>query len=1168
MAQSSPRGTTITSVQPTFEAASTEDIRVAMDDGHYVTAPSAPFEVDSKNVNRNYQDYAEATADGSKKKNYLILALGFCVVLLLALVIALAVSTGGDDDDASASSVAVAAPKEYSYADDEDVPGPSQWFKDFPLCKHDAIKNGGQSPIDITTASAAEMSAGSKMGDYLTKHGDCYKYSGKETDNTWKVALDYCEDASLNFTTEWGEWKMLQFHLHAPSENTLNGKLYDAEIHFVYVDSAGIPAGVIGVFLEAHNEASDNAFLAQFWDNFDNEKHENDHAINPYDEFFPKSAWGTMSSYYTWNGSLTTPPCWSSEWGDNLKWHLMTQPVTMSTTQLRKYTARFPYLPQTKTALFNNRPTQPLNGRVPKLNTNMGYSYAGEAGLPDVTEWNTHEAFPWCNPAKLDQSPINIDTEPAEVLAAGSKLGDYLSTTGECIHYKGKLTENTWKVDDLCYGDDATLNFDAYTFGYTGDYEWGEWKMLQFHMHAPSENTLNGKLYDAEVHFVYVNGSGIPKGVIGVFLEAHNETSHNEFLGQFWDNFDNQKHTLEKPMDPYTDFFPRTASGYVSSYYTWNGSLTTPPCWSSEWGDNLKWHLLTQPAIISTTQLNKYKAAISQLPQSTKAMFNNRPTQPLNGRVPKLNTKLDYSYAGELGLPDVNQWNDAFPECNPANREAQSPIDLPAQNAYMVYSSDMESRHEVDGKCVEYYAKVTENTWKVEGLDKLCNEFTTSDGTRAYLAQFHLHTPSENTMGGKHYDAEMHFVYLRQDDNSPAGVVGVFLEAKDAASDNAFLAEFWDNFDNKKHYATKSIDPVHDFFPRVKYNKVTDLATDPDSKLATYYTWDGSLTTPPCWDTAWTQPNLKWHMFTQPVTMSTSQLNKYKAAISHLPQTTNAMFNNRPTQPLGSRVPQLQTDMTWSYTSYPVAGLSAKGPKDWVDVDQNCLSSGTQSPIDIDTTSITEDDTTDPQGLQNWLTRETTCTDFKGKETENTWKADIASCGFKFTLPSTAPHNAGNATDLAQFHLHAPSEHTIDGKHYDAELHFVHTIDGQPAAVIGVMLEAKENAEDNAFLAKFWDYFDNKEHTTTAFNPYKDFLPQNEDGKVSSYYSYSGSLTTPNCGMGASWHLLKDPITISYAQLDKYRARLAVLPQTSDSLVNNRPVQTTKPGNNLRWIKN
>ena len=28
---------------------------------------------------------------------------------------------------------------------------------------------------------------------------------------------------------------------------------------------------------------------------------------------------------------------------------------------------------------------------------------------------------------------------------------------------------------------------------------------------------------------------------------------------------------------------------------------------------------------------------------------------------------------------------------------------------------------------------------------------------------------------------------------------------------------------------------------------------------------------------------------------------------------------------------------------------------------------------------------------------------------------------------------------IVQYHIHSPSEHTIDGRYYDAELHFVHT---------------------------------------------------------------------------------------------------------------------------------
>lgn len=43
---------------------------------------------------------------------------------------------------------------------------------------------------------------------------------------------------------------------------------------------------------------------------------------------------------------------------------------------------------------------------------------------------------------------------------------------------------------------------------------------------------------------------------------------------------------------------------------------------------------------------------------------------------------------------------------------------------------------------------------------------------------------------------------------------------------------------------------------------------------------------------------------------------------------------------------------------------------------------------------------------------------------------------------------------LAQFHLHAPSEHTIDGKQLDGEIHFVHVSgDGKALLVVGVLIQ-------------------------------------------------------------------------------------------------------------------
>jgi carbonic anhydrase len=42
---------------------------------------------------------------------------------------------------------------------------------------------------------------------------------------------------------------------------------------------------------------------------------------------------------------------------------------------------------------------------------------------------------------------------------------------------------------------------------------------LQFHMHAPSEHTFNGKHYDLELHIVHKNTDATELSVIGVFFD-------------------------------------------------------------------------------------------------------------------------------------------------------------------------------------------------------------------------------------------------------------------------------------------------------------------------------------------------------------------------------------------------------------------------------------------------------------------------------------------------------------------------------------------------------------------------------------------------------------------------------------------------------------------------
>jgi len=131
---------------------------------------------------------------------------------------------------------------------------------------------------------------------------------------------------------------------------------------------------------------------------------------------------------------------------------------------------------------------------------------------------------------------------------------------------------------------------------------------------------------------------------------------------------------------------------------------------------------------------------------------------------------------------------------------------------------------------------------------------------------------------------------------------------------------------------------------------------------------------------------------------------------------------------------------------------------------------------------------------------------------------------------------------LAQFHFHGPSEHTVDGAHSPMELHLVHANDSGDLAVLGILIQ--EGAE-HAALASAWSHlpqaaYDEREPAGVEIDV-SALLPETLD-----YFQYEGSLTTPPCSEGVSWHVLRTPIELSPAQIEAFRA---IVP------VNNRPVQ-------------
>ncbi|WP_444996794.1 carbonic anhydrase family protein [Aliikangiella sp. IMCC44359] len=121
---------------------------------------------------------------------------------------------------------------------------------------------------------------------------------------------------------------------------------------------------------------------------------------------------------------------------------------------------------------------------------------------------------------------------------------------------------------------------------------------------------------------------------------------------------------------------------------------------------------------------------------------------------------------------------------------------------------------------------------------------------------------------------------------------------------------------------------------------------------------------------------------------------------------------------------------------------------------------------------------------------------------------------------------------LEQFHFHTKSEHTVDGRRYDMEMHFVNKKydHGQlvDATVIGVLIE--EGAENQQLKTIFNHLPHHGEERSKLVSDLSTLLPENR-----SAFHYRGSLTTPTCDEVVNWFVLSTPIQMSASQISHFR---------------------------------
>jgi carbonic anhydrase len=143
--------------------------------------------------------------------------------------------------------------------------------------------------------------------------------------------------------------------------------------------------------------------------------------------------------------------------------------------------------------------------------------------------------------------------------------------------------------------------------------------------------------------------------------------------------------------------------------------------------------------------------------------------------------------------------------------------------------------------------------------------------------------------------------------------------------------------------------------------------------------------------------------------------------------------------------------------------------------------------------------------------------------------------------------NGPNEFEVKEFHLHSKSEHTIEGVHFDAEMHIVHmpaagaTTEQKGnalAAAMGIIFDTRADVADKVnpevvtAIDAFFDSLSLNTDTTSTNLPEVKLANLMKYADLNNRWSYKGSLTTPPCSKTVFFNVLRTVWPMKKKHLD------------------------------------